>query len=83
MKRNVNYLSSAARDISKLTAVLDLLAAQEQMSKKYKGHPLEGEMLGFRECHIESDWLLIYKVDQSNLFLVAAETGTHSGLFNA
>ena len=46
---------------------------------RYRDHPLGGEWTTFRDCHIEPDWLLIYKVDGSDLYLV--RTGTHSDLF--
>jgi mRNA interferase YafQ len=46
---------------------------------RYKDHPLGGEWKHFRDCHIEPDWLLIYKIDGEDLYLV--RTGTHSDLF--
>ncbi|MGR1083524.1 type II toxin-antitoxin system YafQ family toxin, partial [Olegusella massiliensis] len=43
---------------------------------------LTGPYVGFRECHIQPDWLLIYAVNESNLILVASRTGSHADLFN-
>jgi len=46
---------------------------------KYKDHNLIGNFIGRRECHIEPDWLLIYKIDED--FIIFERTGTHSDLF--
>ena len=82
MKRDVKRVSKRGRDISKLTAALNLLASGEQMPENYKDHPLKGEMRGYRECHIEPDWLLVYQIVQDKLVLLASGTGTHTDLFD-
>ena len=82
MKRDVKRARKRGKDISKMTDALDWLASENQMPEKYKDHPLKGEMQGFRECHIEPDWLLIYKIDREELVLLAVGTGTHSDLFD-
>ena len=48
---------------------------------KYRDHALVGDYRGFRECHIEPDWLLIYTISNEKLILTAARTGSHSDLF--
>ena len=48
------------------------------MPPRYKDHPPGGDWKHFRDCHIEPDWLLIYKIDGDDLHLV--RTGTHSDL---
>ena len=82
MKRDVKRMRKRGKDIEKLTIVLDLLASGESMPEKYKDHPLRGELQGYRECHIEPDWLLIYRIIQDELILLVAGTGTHSDLFD-
>jgi mRNA interferase YafQ len=82
MKRDVKRIIKRGKDISKLSVALALLANMEQMPEKYHDHPLKGEMLGFRECHIEPDWLLVYQIIENRLVLLAAGTGTHSDLFD-
>ncbi len=82
MKRDVGRIIKRGKDIKKLTAVLDLLANEGQIPEKYRDHPLKGEMIDFRECHIESDWLLVYQIIEKRLVLLAAGTGTHSDLFD-
>ena len=69
-------------DIDLLEQVIDLLLEEKPLDKKYKDHPLTGNYIGFRECHIQPDWLLIYAVDQGQLVLTASRTGTHSDLFD-
>ena len=70
------------KDISKLETVLDILLSGNELPDKYKDHQLKGEMQEFRECHIEPDWLLVYRKEDKELILYATATGTHADLFN-
>ena len=65
-----------------LEIVIDILLQEKVLDKKYRDHALTGNYIGFRECHIQPDWLLIYAVDKNKLVLIASRTGTHSDLFN-
>lgn len=56
--------------------------AFKQMHEQYHDHPLKGEMLGFRECHIEPDWLLVYQIQEEVMILLAVGTGRHTDLFD-
>ncbi len=67
------------KDMAKLREVIELLAAGGPLPARNKDHSLGGEWRHFRDCHIEPDWLLIYKIDGDDLYLV--RTGTHSDLF--
>jgi mRNA interferase YafQ len=62
--------------------VLELLMNEKEMPEKYKDHGLRGKWLGFRECHIARDWLLIYHIAGNELILTLTRTGTHSDLFS-
>ena len=68
-------------DISKLKTVVLMLRNREQLPAKYLDHALNGKYIGYRECHIEPDWLLIYQIKDEQLLLVLFRTGTHSDLF--
>lgn len=70
-------------DVNELQTVITHLASEEPLPAKYKDHALTDskEYKGMRECHIQSDWLLIYKITQSELILSLVRTGTHSDLF--
>lgn len=61
--------------------VVSYLVKKEKLPMNYKDHELRGKYLGFRECHIKSDWLLIYYIDDDELILYLTRTGTHSDLF--
>ncbi|MCI5844780.1 MAG: type II toxin-antitoxin system YafQ family toxin [Oscillospiraceae bacterium] len=68
----------------KIETVIALLAEgnhQEVLISKYKDHALSGNWSGYRECHIEPDWLLIYEILDDVLVLSISRTGTHSDLF--
>lgn len=65
--------------MAKLRELIVLLANGEPLPPRYKDHPLAGEWKHHRDCHIEPDWLLLYKIDGDDLYLV--RTGTHSDLF--
>ena len=78
-KRDVKLSQKRGKDISKLKTLLSLLIDGEPLPASYLDHPLKGEWKGFRDAHIEPDWLLIYKVTED---VVRFErTGKHSDLF--
>ncbi len=54
----------------------------EKLDKKYKDHILKGKYKGFHECHIQPDWLLIYKIQNDLLILTLVDTGSHADLFD-
>ncbi|MDR2561754.1 MAG: type II toxin-antitoxin system YafQ family toxin [Holophagales bacterium] len=83
MKRDAKRMEKRGQDMSKLKEVLGLLISGKPLPPKYKDHPLRGPLQGFRECHIESDWLLVYRIIKDELLLLATATGTHSDLFGS
>lgn len=66
-------------DLNLLADVLDALRQGRQLAVARRDHPLKGQWKGWRECHIQADWLLIYKVTDTEVLL--ARTGTHADLF--
>lgn len=68
-------------DIDKLQKVVMILASGETLPEEYRDHPLRGNYSGYRECHIEPDWLLVYRITENVLVLTLYRTGTHSDLF--
>lgn len=64
-----------------LEEVITLLAEEQKLPPKYKDHALSGVYSGYRECHIQPDWLLVYKIKADVLVLLLTRTGTHSDLF--
>jgi mRNA interferase YafQ len=65
--------------MAKLRELILLLIEKGPLPPQYKDHPLKGEWMQFRDCHIKPDWLSIYKIDGDDLHLV--RTGTHADLF--
>ncbi len=78
-KRDVRRAGKRGKDLARLRVLLESLIQQEPLSARYLDHPLRGIWKGYREAHIEADWLLIYRVAGSELHLV--RTGSHSDLF--
>jgi len=79
-RRDVKRMEKRGKDLGRLRALLGLLIAEHALPANYKDHPLKGDWKGFRDAHIEPDWLLIYRVVGDQLQL--ARTGSHSDLFN-
>ncbi|MDP2996604.1 MAG: type II toxin-antitoxin system YafQ family toxin [Bryobacterales bacterium] len=78
-RRDVKLAQKRGKDTAKLREAILLLIQASPLPLRYKDHPLGGDWKHFRDCHIEPDWLLIYKIDGDVLHLV--RTGTHSDLF--
>lgn len=81
MKKDVRRMQKRGKNINKLKRILDVLANGEALPKAANDHQLSGNLADFRECHIEPDWLLIYRLEKIDLILIATETGSHSDIF--
>jgi len=68
-------------DIDLLDDIIRKLARGETLPEKNKDHELGGDWIGHRECHIQPDWLLVYRIEDDVLVLTLSRTGTHSDLF--
>ena len=80
-KKEMKILKKQGKNIEKLYEIINILAYGEELDAKYRDHNLIGNYKGYRECHIEPDWLLIYKVMENILILTLSRTGSHSELF--
>ena len=78
-RRDVKLAQKRGKDMANLRAVILLLVEESLLPERCKDHSLGGDWKHHRDCHIEPDWLLIYKIDGDDLHLV--RTGTHSDLF--
>jgi len=78
-KKDVKKQKKRGKDLNKLKAVVDLLVAGETLPDRCVDHPLAGNWSGWWDCHIEPDWILIYKVTPDVLTL--GRTGSHADLF--
>jgi mRNA interferase YafQ len=77
--RDVKLAGRRGKNLEKLKLIVRSLVAGEDLDPIHRDHKLLGEFMGRRECHIESDWLLIYKVQAKTI--IFERTGTHAGLF--
>ena len=80
-KRDYKLAKKRGKKLALLLNVVEALANGMTLDEKYKDHQLNGNYSGYRECHIEPDWLLIYKITDTELALVLTRTGSHSDLF--
>jgi mRNA interferase YafQ len=79
-KRDAKRAEKRGKDMEKLKAILLLLIEEKPVPPNYSDHPLKGQWAGFRDLHIEPDWLLLYRIEGEELRL--ARTGTHADLFD-
>ncbi len=79
-RKDVKLLAKRGYDLSLLNVVVAKLANGDKLLEQYRDHPLKGNRLGYRDCHIQDDWVLVYKIDKGVLTLVLSETGTHADI---
>lgn len=80
-RKDLKLVKRRGYDLSLLEKVVDTLAAGEELPPRNQDHPLKGNYVNCRECHITPDWLLVYEIVEDELFLYLTRTGTHSDLF--
>ena len=79
-KRDLRLSQKRRKPIDKLKVVMQNLVDGVSLDQRLKDHPLRGEYQGYRECHLEPDWLLIYKCDEKHVCFV--RLGSHGDLFH-
>ena len=78
-KKDFKRIKKRGKNLSKLKEVVSAIANSEVLEERHRDHALSGNWSGSRDCHIEPDWILIYRVDGEYLFL--ERTGSHRDLF--
>lgn len=81
-KKSYKLMKKRGKDLTLLDDVIDALRQGQVLEERYRDHELKGEFKGFRECHIQPDWLLIYLIENDILTLTLVDTGSHSDLLN-
>lgn len=79
-KKDYKLMIKQGKDISLLDNVIEKIQKGEKLEEKYRDHALTGTYRGFRECHIQPDWLLIYFIENQIMTLTIVRTGSHSDL---
>ena len=80
-KKDLRRMVKRGANMELLDEVIMMLRERKTLPAKYEDHPLTGNWAGYRDCHIQPDWLLIYRIDDDALILIATRTGTHSEIF--
>ena len=80
-KKDLKTAKKRGYDLGLLDEVVTKLSNSQPLEAKNRDHELSGIYKGFRECHIQPDWLLIYRINNNDLILFLSRTGTHSDLF--
>jgi len=78
-KKDIKRLKKRGKNLEKLGDVVRLLAADEPLEEKHRDHALIGRWIGSRDCHIEPDWILIYRNEPEALYM--ERSGSHSDIF--
>ncbi len=78
-KKDIELMRKNGKDMNKLISIMRDLVAGKILPTQYKDHKLVGNYIRHRECHIEPDWLLIYRIEKPLIYF--ERTGTHSNLF--
>lgn len=81
-KKGLKRAKKRGLDMTLMDSIVEKLIHGLTLDEKYRDHDLKGRYTGFRECHIQPDWLLIYLVEDDILTLTLVDTGTHSDLFD-
>lgn len=80
-KKSLKKIRKRNEDIEELRFVIGELQNLKVLDRKYLDHELRGKYIGYRECHIKNDLLLVYKIERDILVLELFDLGTHSDLF--
>ncbi|MBT1164463.1 type II toxin-antitoxin system YafQ family toxin [Bifidobacterium felsineum] len=83
--KDLKNLRKRHRKLAPLWKAVDAIVAEDYdlLRSKYRDHSLTGQWAGFRELHVEGDWLLIYTIDAGELLLVLTRTGSHDELYSS
>ena len=77
--RDVKRLLKRGKDMNKLKEIIDSLVHAQELPARKRDHQLKGTLKDCRECHIEGEWLLVYRIEGSEFCLI--RTGSHTDLF--
>ena len=78
-RNDIKKIKKRGKALGKLKKVVEIVASGGVLDRRFRDHALGGKWIGSRDCHIEPDWLLIYRIDGESLYL--ERTGSHSDLF--
>lgn len=80
-KKDLKTCKQRGLELHLLQRVIDILQETGTLPNQYRPHKLSGKFEGLWECHIKSDWLLIWQQNDTELVLIMTDTGTHADLY--
>jgi len=80
-KKDYKLLKKRNKNLDILIEVMNILVNEQPLLQKYENYPLQGNFKGKLECHIEPDWLLVYRVEKTSNQVIFYRTGSHSDIF--
>lgn len=83
-KKSIKKITKQGKNIDKLLSIIEMLSNRQQLDSKYKDHALHNDkrFKDCRDCHIEPDWVLIYKYLEDEIILLLINTGSHSDILS-
>jgi len=78
-KRDIRRQIKRGKDSAKIRQAVEILMSGKSLPGTYRDHPLRGQWRGRRDCHLEPDWILIYRISDDELRL--ERTGSHIDIF--
>lgn len=81
-KKELKKAKKRGLDLQLLNEIVTMLQCGQPLPEKNEDHALTGNWDDHRECHIQPDWLLVYRIIENELILLLVRTGTHSDLFD-
>jgi mRNA interferase YafQ len=82
-KKDAKRDRKRGKDMNRLIEVVDVLRHRRPLTARHRDHTLAGEWEDWRECHVEADWLLIYRIIDDPGELILARAGTHADIFGS
>ncbi|MDR0289674.1 MAG: type II toxin-antitoxin system YafQ family toxin [Treponema sp.] len=79
--RDQKLMEKRHKDMHKLREVMAMLINEQPLLPRHENHPLQGKYKGKWECHVEPDWLLIYRIIKEENKVIFYQTGSHSDLY--
>jgi mRNA interferase YafQ len=79
-KKDYRRCAKRGWNLDEIDVVIDMLLRGETLPSKYQNHALKGDRKGQMDCHIRSDWVLLYEIMEEQLILILLATGSHTDL---
>ncbi|MDR1803561.1 MAG: type II toxin-antitoxin system YafQ family toxin [Treponema sp.] len=79
--KNLKLMEKRHKDIPKLREVMQMLIQEIPLLPRHENHPLHGKYQGWWGCHVEPNWVLVYRIDTANRKVIFYRTGSHSDLY--